>query len=158
MKLMQKHSIKQLHQFMINSLQIGIYLSGIPKYSPEYTFSLVKGASRFVDLQLLEYLFVCPYDMVVTYDELMRLIPTFSKIKNLKKYACIYVYGSTDGYKWQLLGRNERNGEFVDIGCLVERVDCKYFRIVFCGELNNQSFMEYIELQGSGTIFNEKMR
>jgi hypothetical protein len=143
---------------VVRKIQTGIYPSGIPKYSPEYTFSLVKGASRFVDLQLLEYLFVCPYDMVVTYDELMRLIPTFSKIKNLKKYACIYVYGSTDGYKWQLLGRNERNGEFVDIGCLVERVDCKYFRVVFCGELNNQSFMEYIELQGSGTIFNEKMR
>lgn len=101
---------------------------------------------------------MCPYDMVVTYDELMRLIPTFSKIKNFKKYACIYVYGSTDGYKWQLLGRNEKNGEFVDIGCLVERVDCKYFRILFCGELNNDSYIEYIELQGNGTIFNEKMR
>ena len=131
---------------------------GIPPLNLEYTFYLYKGATRFRDLNGVEYLFDFPRDTYITYEELVNELPSLPPIESLKKYVCIYVYGSTDGHRWQLLGGNDRNGDFSDLGCLVERVDCKYFRILFCGELNNDSYIEYIELQGNGTIFNEKMR
>lgn len=47
----------------------------------------------------------------------------------------LYVLGSYDGRRWECIGGNERSGKFVDIGCLVERVDVKYLCIVVSGDI-----------------------
>lgn len=54
-----------------------------------------------------------------------------------KKYFGIYVLGSYDGKRWAVIGGNERFGQFVDIGCLVERVDVKYLMVCLSGNLGS---------------------
>ena len=75
-----------------------------------------------------------------------------------QRYAGLYVYGSYDGKQWALLGRVERTGEFRDLGCLVERNDCKYYKIMFFGNLNVNSEIDYLEVQGGDTLYGEKIR
>ena len=75
-----------------------------------------------------------------------------------KKWAGIHVYGSYDGERWVFLGGNEKNGELNDFGTRVERTDCKYFRIAFYGNINNESYINYLELEGKQSILSTKLR
>lgn len=75
-----------------------------------------------------------------------------------KKWAGIHVYGSYDGERWVFLGGNEKNGELNDFGTRVERTDCKYFRIAFYGNINNDSYINYLELEGKQSILSTKLR
>jgi len=73
-------------------------------------------------------------------------------------YLGLYVFGSHDSRKWACLGHRERTGNFTDIGCLVERTDCKFFRIVMAGQLKKESRLDYIEMSAKPSILNSKIR
>lgn len=69
-----------------------------------------------------------------------------------------YVFGSYDGRKWGLLGGNEKRGEYNDIGALIERSDCKYFRIVLAGQIDKESRFDFMEIEGDQSILSNKIR
>lgn len=71
------------------------------------------------------------------------------------KYAGLYIFGSYDGVKWAFLGGTEKTGTIRDLGANIERVDCKYFRIGFVGELTSDSSIEYIEISAESRIDNK---
>jgi hypothetical protein len=72
--------------------------------------------------------------------------------------AGIYVFGSYDLRKWQFLGGNEIGGEFRDLGCKAERVDCKYFRILFVGNISYDSEVDYLEMSVEDRLLANKIR
>lgn len=93
--------------------------------------------------------------------------------------AGIYVFGSYDCRKWKFIGGNEVgdidgrgsqvpnaieniNGEdnilFRDLGTLTERIDCKYFRICFVGQLLPESSIEYIDMSVESRLLGGKLR
>ena len=60
------------------------------------------------------------------------------------RYSGIYVFGSYDGFKWAFLGGSEKKGLLRDLGTVVERTDCKYFKIGFVGRLSSESYLNNI--------------
>jgi len=70
----------------------------------------------------------------------------------------IYVLGSNDGRKWELLGANEKTGNFVDIGCITERTDVRYLRIALAGNLKKDSRFDFFEIAATGSDLNNKPR
>lgn len=64
----------------------------------------------------------------------------------IDKYAGLYVFGSIDGIKWVFLGGIEKKGTIVDIGTIVERIDCKYIRIGFVGRISADSVLNSLEI------------
>jgi len=74
------------------------------------------------------------------------------------KYLGLYVYGSYDGRRWSLLGVQEKTGKFTDIGCLVERTDCKFFRYALAGQITKDSRLDYIELSSKQSRLSTKIR
>jgi len=82
----------------------------------------------------------------------------YKLIEPQTKYAEIYVYGSNDCMKWVLLGRNEKTGTFRDLGCFVERTDCKYFKVLFFGNLSHNSTIDYIEFSVNSRLLGNKIR
>lgn len=73
------------------------------------------------------------------------------------KYAGVYIFGSYDCIKWAYLGGTESTGNLRDLGATVERVDCKYFRIGFVGNLKPDSNIDYVEISVKGKL-GEKLR
>lgn len=73
-------------------------------------------------------------------------------------YAGIYAFGSYDGRKWVCLGHNERKGNFTDLGCNVERTDCKFFRFVLAGQLKKDSRIDYFEVSEKQSRLSTKIR
>lgn len=73
------------------------------------------------------------------------------------KAGC-YLFGSYDNKKWALLGARERDGDFRDIGLIAYRTDCKYFRLLFVGQLADKSSIEYIEQIVSDRMYRTKIR
>jgi hypothetical protein len=70
-------------------------------------------------------------------------------------YCGFYVLGSEDGQLWRFLGGTEFDGkvsliesqkDFVDIGCLIERVDVRYLRFAFAGQIGSGSKLDFIEV------------
>lgn len=73
-------------------------------------------------------------------------------------FGC-YVFGSYDGRRWAMIGGNEKSGQFTDIGCLVSRIDCKYFKVCCAGRLSTESRIDYLELVSQGSrLFGKKVR
>ena len=70
----------------------------------------------------------------------------------------LYVFGSYDGRKWACLGHREKSGDFRDIGTLVERTDCRFFRFVLAGRLNKNSRIDYVEVSYDSSKLNTKIR
>ena len=70
----------------------------------------------------------------------------------------IYVFGSYDGRKWALLGHREKSGNFRDIGTLVERTDCRFFRFVLAGQISKDSRLDYFEVSMRKSKLNGKIR
>lgn len=64
------------------------------------------------------------------------------------KYACMLVLGSLDAINWQPLGKQFKqfNGGFNDLGCVVDRVSCKYLMVIVTGDMNSNSHIDGIEL------------
>lgn len=56
----------------------------------------------------------------------------------------LYVLGSLDGRRWSVIGGNERHGAFVDLGCLVERVDVNYLCIVVSGDIGESGKIDEV--------------
>ncbi len=70
----------------------------------------------------------------------------------------LYVFGSYDGRKMSLLGRNEkRGGMFTDIGCRVERTDVKFYRLCLAGQLKQNSRLDFIEITNEPKL-HDKLR
>lgn len=60
----------------------------------------------------------------------------------------LYVYGSNDCTKWELLGFTEKvNVTCRDIGTTISHCSVKYLKLVFAGRLRNTSKIDYIEIQ-----------
>lgn len=70
----------------------------------------------------------------------------------------LYVFGSYDGRKWACLGHREKSGEFRDIGTLVERTDCRFFRFVLAGQVSKDSRLDYFEVSSRNSKLNSKIR
>ena len=56
------------------------------------------------------------------------------------------------------LGGNEVGGSFRDLGALAERVDVKYFRILFVGNLKGNSSIEHIDMSVGSRLLLSKLR
>lgn len=100
----------------------------------------------------------------IGFKELHRVVArgTFSTTapvaERYANYLGLYVFGSYDGYKWACLGHREKAGSFNDIGCLVERTDCRFFRLVLAGQLRASSRLDYFELSSRPSRLNTKIR
>ncbi len=70
----------------------------------------------------------------------------------------LYIFGSYDGRKWALLGHREKNSDFRDIGALVERTDCRFFRFVLAGQVSKDSRFDYFEVSSRASKLNGKIR
>ncbi len=70
----------------------------------------------------------------------------------------LYIFGSYDGRKWALLGHREKSGDFRDIGALVERTDCRFFRFVLAGQVSKESRFDYFEVSSRKSKLNGKIR
>lgn len=73
-------------------------------------------------------------------------------------YIGCYIFGSYDGRKWAMLGGNEKQGKFTDIGCKIERTDVKFFRICLSGKLRGESRIDYMEISSKPSMLNGKIR
>lgn len=82
----------------------------------------------------------------------------YSPWQPVDKLAGLYLFGSYDNRKWQLLGAREMDGDFRDLGLIAYRVDCKYFKLLFVGQLKDRSSIEYIEHIVSDRVFRKKRR
>lgn len=76
-------------------------------------------------------------------------------------YASLLVMGSLDGEIWQPIGVKERRWDygnlFHDIGCVTDKVSCKYLMIIFTGNLKKNSHIDGIELTIDNQ-YNNKLR
>ncbi len=70
----------------------------------------------------------------------------------------LYIFGSYDGRKWSLLGHREKSGDFRDIGALVERTDCRFFRFVLAGQVSKDSRFDYLEVSSRKSKLSTKIR
>jgi hypothetical protein len=70
----------------------------------------------------------------------------------------LYVFGSYDGRQWSLLGRNEKDGKFTDIGCKVSHTDIKFMRICIAGKISHASRIDFVEIEYDGSNLNTKLR
>ncbi len=130
----------------------------LAEWDEDFEVALQKGNTHIIDRDGNRHLFVYKGNSPIKYKDLMNNISNYTPIIETVKYAGVYVYGSYDGERWALLGRNERTGKFRDLGCLVEKSDCKFFKIMFFGNLSHDSSIEYVELQGRGTLYGNKIR
>lgn len=69
-----------------------------------------------------------------------------------------YIFGSYDGRQWAMIGGNERQGKFTDIGCKIERADIKFIRVCLAGQVTGKSRIDYIEVAFDPSILNTKIR
>ena len=145
---------------LINNITLKKY-EFISDYDKGHPIFLREGATRLVTREGIVYEIDYVGDSPIPYDKLIQNLEAgkYAIIApQTQRYAGLYVYGSYDGKQWALLGRVERTGEFRDLGCLVERNDCKYYKIMFFGNLNVNSEIDYLEVQGGDTLYGEKIR
>ena len=81
---------------------------------------------------------------------------SFSEVAD--PYLGLYLFGSYDGRKWALLGHREKQGKFTDIGSVVERTDCRFFRFVLAGQISKDSRLDYFEVSAGASKLNTKIR
>jgi hypothetical protein len=70
----------------------------------------------------------------------------------------LYVFGSYDGRQWSLLGGNEKEGNFTDIGCKISHTDIRFLRVCLAGKLSKDTRIDYIEVSSDGSALNGKLR
>lgn len=70
----------------------------------------------------------------------------------------IYVFSSSSGNKWKLVGGNEKSGKFSDIGCKVSHEDIRFLRVCIAGKLSKDTRIDYIEVSADGSALNGKLR
>lgn len=73
--------------------------------------------------------------------------------------SSLVCWGSYDCRKWTCLGGIDRVGGIKDIGKVVNRTDCKYFKFAFFGKLQPGSFIDYAEVNYDRRLYaNGKIR
>lgn len=73
--------------------------------------------------------------------------------------SSLVCWGSYDSRKWTCLGGIDRVGSIKDIGKVVNRTDCKYFKFAFFGKLQPGSFIDYAEMNYDRRLYaNGKIR
>lgn len=73
--------------------------------------------------------------------------------------SSLVCWGSYDCRKWTCLGGIDRVGSIKDIGKVVNRTDCKYFKFAFFGKLQPGSFIDYAEVNYDRRLYaNGKIR
>lgn len=82
----------------------------------------------------------------------------FSSQDVAASYAGLYIFGSYDCRRWMLLGANEKSGTFRDLGALVERLDCKYYKFCFAAHLSHGSLIDMIDMTCKSQIYEGKIR
>ena len=70
----------------------------------------------------------------------------------------LYVFGSYDGRQWSMIGANERDGQFTDIGCKISHTDIRFMRVCLAGKLSKDTRIDYIEVSADGSALNGKLR
>lgn len=81
----------------------------------------------------------------------------YQVVKSYETVGC-YVFGSYDGRQWSLLGGNEKDGKFTDIGCKISHTDIRFLRVCLAGKLSKNSRIDYIEVSLDGSMLNGKLR
>lgn len=73
--------------------------------------------------------------------------------------SSLVCWGSYDCRKWTCLGGIDRVGSIKDIGKVINRTDCKYFKFAFFGKLQPGSFIDYAEANYDRRLYaNGKIR
>ena len=145
---------------LINNITLKKY-EFISDYDESHPIFLREGATRLISREGKVYEIDYVGNSPIAYNKLIQNLEAgkYAIISpQTQRYAGLYVYGSYDGKQWVLLGRVERTEEFRDLGCLVERNDCKYYKVMFFGNLNINSEIDYLEVQGGDTLYGEKIR
>ena len=70
----------------------------------------------------------------------------------------LYVFGSYDGRQWAMIGANERDGQFTDIGCKISHTDIRFLRVCLAGKISKDTRIDYIEVSADGSALNGKLR
>jgi len=144
---------------LMYNIQGGVYTK-LPDFDSNFPIALELGKTRLIDINGQVYTFMFEGLSPINYSTLIKNILSgmYKLIEPQTKYAGIYVYGSNDCMKWVLLGRNEKTGTFRDLGCFVERTDCKYFKVLFFGNLSHNSTIDYIEFSVNSRLLGNKIR
>lgn len=80
-------------------------------------------------------------------------------VNNITNYnSAIAVYGSYDAKKWAYLGGTSTIFPSRDLGTLIERVDCKYFKIFFASTVSEDSYIDYIDIASDDRLLRQKIR
>lgn len=146
----------------------------------EYLFSAKKGNNKSFFRSYANLLYILQNHCTPSgYLDTSGVLWKTEEDAGLKYRAGIYLFGSYDCRKWTYIGGNERgkisgingvpenseenindvyNVRFRDLGALTERVDFKFFRILFVGNLIGDSSIEYIDMSVSGRLLSQKLR
>ena len=94
----------------------------------------------------------------IAFKQAYRLVVRGYFETNINTHIGCYVFGSYDGRKWALIGGNEKQGNFTDIGCNISHTDMKYLRLCLAGQLSKDSRIDFIEIEAGGSALNGKLR
>jgi hypothetical protein len=74
-------------------------------------------------------------------------------------YAVMLVLGSYDAINWQPIGVCQRmfGGGFNDLGCVTDRVSCKYVMVIITGKMSPDSHIDGIEMT-INSKYNNKLK
>ena len=148
---------------LIDNAKNGVYADVAANNLSQVIFIPANQVIHFTDLDGEEYYLRTDIAEYISYSEFMnKLGDDYYEIldpSTASPYlAGIYVFGSYDAKKWQFLGGNEVGGSFRDLGALAERVDVKYFRILFVGNLKGNSSIEHIDMSVGSRLLLSKLR
>ena len=148
---------------LIDNAKNGVYADVAANNLSQVIFIPANQVIHFTDLNGVEYYLRTDIAEYISYSEFLnKLGDDYYEIlepSTASPYlAGIYVFGSYDAKKWQFLGGNEVGGSFRDLGALAERVDVKYFRILFVGNLKGNSSIEHIDMSVGSRLLLSKLR
>lgn len=148
---------------LIANAKNGVYADVPANNLSQVVFIPANQVIHFTDLNGVEYYLRTDIAEYISYSEFLnKLGDDYYEILDpsiASPYlAGIYVFGSYDAKKWQFLGGNEVGGSFRDLGALAERVDVKYFRILFVGNLKGNSSIEHIDMSVGSRLLLGKLR
>lgn len=93
------------------------------------------------------------------FKQALRLVLRCRLLCEEGQLSSLVCWGSYDCRKWTCLGGIDRVGSIKDIGKVVNRTDCKYFKFAFFGKLQPGSFIDYAEANYDRRLYaNGKIR
>jgi hypothetical protein len=77
--------------------------------------------------------------------------------KGEDSYSYLIVLGSYDGLCWQPIGLKTMSliDGFTNIGCVTDRVSCKYMMVIVAGTLSKDSHIDYIDVTSDNKYKNK---